>query len=138
MIKVITFGTFDLFHIGHLKMLERAKAKGDFLIVGISSDELNWNKKGKNPIFSCKERVEIISSLKCVDEVFIEEIIDKEEYCMKYKADLFIIGDDWKNKPCGKKNKTFDEQLKSICKVEYIPRTPSISTTELIERIKYD
>ena len=57
---------------------------------------------------------------------------------MKYKADLFIIGDDWKNKPCGKKNKTFDEQLKSICKVEYIPRTPSISTTELIERIKYD
>ena len=135
--KVITFGTFDLFHIGHLRILEKAKKKGDYLIVGISSDELNWNKKKKYPIFSCQERMEIISSLKCVDEVFMEEVIDKEEYCKKYEIDLFIIGDDWKNKPCGKENKTFDEQLKNICKVEYIPRTPSISTTEIIEKIKF-
>lgn len=134
---VITFGTFDLFHIGHLRILEKAKEKGDYLIVGISSDELNWNKKKKYPIFSCKERMEIIASLKCVDKVFMEEVIDKEEYCKKYKADLFIIGDDWKNKPCGKENKTFDKQLENVCKVEYIPRTPSISTTEIIEKIKF-
>lgn len=134
--KIITFGTFDLFHIGHLRMLERAKKYGDYLIVGISSDELNWEKKKKYPIFSCKERLEIISSLRCVDEVFIEEVIDKEEYCKKYKADIFIIGDDWKGRPCGKEKKTFDEQLEDICSVIYLERTENISTTEIIEKIK--
>lgn len=135
--KVITFGTFDLFHIGHLRLLERAKQKGDFLIVGVSSDELNWKKKKKYPIFSCQERMEIISSLKCVDEVFKEDIIDKEDYCIEMDADLFVIGDDWKGRPCGKNNKTFDDQLRGICDVEYLERTPSISTTEIIEKIKF-
>ena len=134
--KIITFGTFDLFHIGHLKMLERAKEMGDYLIVGVSSDELNFKKKQKKSIFSCEDRVRILLSLKCVDEVFIEEVIDKEEYCKKYEADIFVIGNDWKEKPCGKENKTFDEQLKGICKVYYLTRTPSISTTEIIEKIR--
>ena len=110
--KIITFGTFDLFHIGHFKMLERAKEMGDYLIVGVSSDELNFKKKQKKSIFSCEDRVRILLSLKCVDEAFIEEVIDKEEYCKKYEADIFVIGDDWKEKSCGKENKTFDEQLK--------------------------
>lgn len=134
--RIITFGTFDLFHIGHLKILERAKEMGDYLIVGVSSDDLNWNKKQKHTIFSCEERMRILSSLKCVDEVFVEEVIDKEEYCKKYQADIFVIGDDWKEKPCGKDNKTFDDQLHGICKVFYLPRTPSISTTEIIEKIR--
>lgn len=134
--RIITFGTFDLFHVGHLKILERAKKMGDYLIVGISSDELNWNKKKKYPIFSCDERQKILSSLKCVDEVFVEEVIDKEDYCKKYQADIFVIGDDWKGKPCGKEGKTFDEQLEGICQVHYLPRTPSISTTEIIEKIR--
>lgn len=134
--RIITFGTFDLFHIGHLKILERAREMGDYLIVGVSSDELNWNKKKKYPIFSCSERQKILSSLKCVDEVFVEEVIDKEEYCKKYQADIFVIGDDWKGKPCGKEGKTFDEQLEGICQVYYLPRTPSISTTEIIEKIR--
>jgi glycerol-3-phosphate cytidylyltransferase len=134
--KIITFGTFDLFHIGHLKILERAKKYGDYLIVGISSDELNWEKKKKYPIFSCQERLEIITSLKCVDEVFIEEVIDKKDYCKKYNADIFIIGNDWEGKQCGKENKTFDEQLEGICSVIYIERTKDISTTEIIEKIK--
>lgn len=134
--KVITFGTFDLFHIGHLRILERAKKYGDYLIVGISSDKLNWEKKKKNPIFSCQERLEIIASLKCVDEVFIEEVIDKKEYCKKYNVDIFVIGNDWEGRPCGKENKTFDEQLEGICSVIYLERTENISTTEIVEKIK--
>ena len=133
---VITFGTFDLFHVGHLNMLKRAKEYGDYLIVGLSSDSLNIEKKGREPIFSYKERFEILSSLKFVDEIFKEEIIDKEEYCKKYKVDIFVIGDDWKDKKSGKNHQTFDEQLKSICEVKYLKRTPSISTTEIIEKIK--
>lgn len=134
--KVITFGTFDLFHIGHLKILERAKKYGDYLIVGISSDKLNWEKKKKTPIFPCEERLEIIASLKCVDEVFIEEVIDKKDYCKKYNADIFIIGNDWEGRPCGQENKTFDEQLEGICSVIYLERTKDISTTEIVEKIK--
>jgi len=135
--RIITFGTFDLFHIGHLKILERASEHGNYLIVGISSDELNMKKKNKTPIYTSYERKKIISSLKYVDEVFLEETIDKREYCLKYKADILVMGDDWKGKKCGKENKTFDEQLKGICQVVYLPRTPSISTTEIIEKIKY-
>lgn len=71
--KVITFGTFDVFHVGHVNILERAKALGDYLIVGISSDELNFSKKGRNPIYSIADRLKIISSLRFVDEVFVEE-----------------------------------------------------------------
>ena len=134
--KVITFGTFDLFHIGHLNILERAKEMGDYLIVGVSSDELNWSKKQKFPIFSCDERKKILGALKYVDEVFVEEVIDKEEYCKKYHADIFVIGDDWKGKPCGKHGKTFDDQLEGICQVHYLTRTPLISTTEIIKKIR--
>ncbi|MAI13368.1 MAG: glycerol-3-phosphate cytidylyltransferase [Rhodospirillaceae bacterium] len=134
--KIITFGTFDLFHLGHLKILERAKEMGDYLIVGVSSDELNWNKKQKFPIFPCDQRQKIVGALKCVDEVFVEEVLDKEDYCRKYGADIFVIGDDWEGKPCGKEGKTFDEQLEGVCQVHYMSRTPSISTTEIIERIR--
>ena len=92
--RVITFGTFDLFHIGHLRILERASEYGNYLIVGISSDELNMKKKNKTPIYTSEERKKIISSLNCVDEVFFEETIDKREYCLKYKADILVMGDD--------------------------------------------
>jgi glycerol-3-phosphate cytidylyltransferase len=118
--RIITFGTFDLFHIGHLRILERAKQEGDYLIVGISSDELN-EKKGKKAVFPLNERVEIIQSLKCVDEVFIEESLElKDEYIKLHKADLLIMGDDWKGK--------FDWVS---CPVKYMDRTPNISTTYL-------
>lgn len=135
--KIITFGTFDLFHIGHLKILERARNYGDYLIVGVSSDELNLKKKNKIPIYSSLERKHILSSIKYVDEVFLEETIDKKQYCLDYKADILVMGDDWKGKRCGTENKTFDEQLEGICKVIYLPRTPSVSTTQIIEKIKY-
>lgn len=125
---VITFGTFDLFHIGHINILERAKKKGDKLIVGVSTDKLNFSKKQKYPIYSQNERKKIIDSLKFVDEVFFEESLEKKrEYILKYKADILVMGNDWEGR--------FDE-FNDICEVIYLERTPSISTTLLVEVIK--
>ncbi|HDD9612517.1 TPA: adenylyltransferase/cytidyltransferase family protein, partial [Escherichia coli] len=126
--RVITFGTFDVFHIGHVNILKRAKEFGDLLIVGVSSDSLNFSKKQRYPIYSQEERIEIISSLKFVDHVFIEESLDlKLEYIRKYEANLLVMGDDWKGR--------FD-WVKDECEVIYLPRTPSISTTEIIEIVR--
>jgi glycerol-3-phosphate cytidylyltransferase len=123
---IITFGTFDLCHVGHIRLLKRASEIGDKLIVGISSDNLNIKKKRRSPIYSQNERIEIISSLQFVDEVFIEESLElKEEYIKNYNANVLVMGDDWEGK--------FDNMP---CDVIYLPRTPSISTTELIEKIK--
>ena len=138
MITVITFGTFDLFHIGHLRILKRAKEYGDRLIVGVSGDILNYQKKNKYPVYTQSERIEIIKSIKYVDDVFLEESLElKGDYCLKYNADIFIIGDDWQNKTIPTIGITFDEQLKDICKVIYLKRTPSISSTEIIEKIQH-
>ncbi|HEG3901404.1 TPA: adenylyltransferase/cytidyltransferase family protein [Campylobacter jejuni] len=126
--NVITFGTFDLFHYGHLRILERAASLGDKLIVGVSSDSLNFAKKHRYPIYSKQERLNIISSLKCVSCVFLEEALElKRDYLLKYQANILVMGDDWKGK--------FD-CFNDICDVIYFERTPSISTTEIIERIK--
>lgn len=126
--RVITFGTFDMFHIGHLRILERAKKKGDKLIVGVSSDQLNFSKKQRYPICNEKDRMHIVNALKVVDEVFIEESLElKVDYIKKYNADLLIMGDDWEGR--------FDD-MKNYCDVIYLPRTPSISTTELIEVVR--
>lgn len=128
MVVVITFGTFDLLHIGHINMLNRCKDKGDKLIVGVSSDELNYKKKNRYPMFNEKDRMKIIENIKCVDEVFLEESLElKREYINKCNADVFIIGDDWKGK--------FDE-LNDTCKVIYLDRTKDISTTSIISDIK--
>jgi len=125
---VISFGTFDLLHIGHLNMLSRCKNYGDTLIVGVSSDSLNYEKKQRLPVFNEKNRMELIKNLKCVDEVFLEESLEKKrEYIKKYNADVFIIGDDWKGK--------FDD-LNDICTVIYLERTRDISTTSIIHNIK--
>ena len=126
--RIITFGTYDVFHVGHVNILERARAKGDHLIVGVSSDALNMSKKGRNPIYSQDDRIHILESLRCVDEVFVEESLElKEQYLIDHKADMLVMGDDWEGK--------FDH-LKHICDVVYLPRTPSISTTETIEIVK--
>lgn len=126
--RIITFGTFDVFHVGHVNILERAAALGDYLIVGISSDQLNYSKKQRYPIYSQHDRTKIISSLKYVNEVFLEESLElKLEYIKKYKADILVMGDDWEGR--------FD-WVKTDCEVIYLPRTPSISTTEIIEVVK--
>jgi len=126
--RVITFGTFDMFHIGHLNILERARDLGDHLIVGISSDKLNFSKKQRNPICNELDRMHIVKALKAVDEVFFEESMDlKADYLKKYKADILVMGDDWEGK--------FDH-FSDICKILYLPRTPAISTTQLIEIVQ--
>lgn len=125
---VITFGTYDVFHIGHLALLERARALGDRLVVGVSSDLLNRDKKGRSPVFAQQERQAIVAALRCVDATFIEESLEaKPEYVREWTADVLVMGDDWAGK--------FD-WLADLCEVVYLPRTPSISTTATIERIQ--
>lgn len=126
--RVITFGTFDVFHVGHLRIIKRARELGDYLVVGVSTDEMNFKKKGRNPVYNQKERMEIISALRYVDEVFSEESLAlKRQYIQAYRADILVMGDDWAGK--------FDE-FKDICEVVYLSRTPSISTTAVIEKIR--
>jgi len=126
--KVITFGTYDVFHVGHIRLFKRAKELGDWLTIGISSDQLNIIKKGRAPIYNYESRKEIVESLKFTDEVFMEESLDKKRhYIQHYNADLLVMGNDWEGK--------FD-YLKDICEVLYLPRTPSVSTTEIIEVIR--
>ena len=126
--RVITFGTFDLLHIGHINILKRAKSFGDTLIVGVSSDELNYSKKQKYPVYNQSDRINIIGAIRYVDEVFVEESLDlKRDYILKYKADILVMGNDWEGK--------FDF-VSDLCKVIYLPRTQDISTTEIKTKIK--
>lgn len=126
--RVITFGTFDVFHIGHVNILERAKELGNYLIVGVSSDELNFNKKGRYPVYRQEHRLQIINSLHCVDEVFVEESLElKAEYLKEKKAHILVMGNDWEGK--------FDH-FSNICKVVYFPRTENVSTTDIIQMIQ--
>lgn len=123
--KIITFGTFDLLHEGHLRILRRARAEGDYLIVGVSSDQLN-DRKGKRTIFPQAQRLAYVADLKYVDEVFLEESLElKDEYVKKFGADLLVMGDDWIGK--------FDWVS---CEVQYLPRTEGVSSTMIKAEIK--
>ncbi|MGH8506142.1 MAG: adenylyltransferase/cytidyltransferase family protein [Stenotrophobium sp.] len=128
MTRVITFGTFDIFHVGHLRILERARELGEYLIVGVSSDELNESKKGRRPVYSLTERCRILQALRVVDEVFVEHTLEaKREYIIEHNAGVLVMGDDWRGR--------FDA-FADLCKVVYLERTPSISTSAIIEKIK--
>ena len=127
--RVITFGTFDLFHIGHLNILRRAADFGDELVVGVSSDDLNLSKKQVLPICNHNDRMEIVAALRFVSEVFLEESLElKGNYIQTYKADVLVMGDDWAGR--------FDV-FKELCEVIYLPRTPLVSTTELKARAAF-
>ena len=124
---VITFGTFDVFHVGHLRVIERAAALGDRLVVGVSADALNVSKKGREPVFSQDERLAIVGALRAVDDVFVEESLElKRHYITHHGARTLVMGDDWAGR--------FDE-FEDICQVVYLPRTPAISTTAIVEKI---
>lgn len=120
---VITFGTYDLFHYGHLRILERAAAHGDRLVVGVSTDELNQSKKGYRPVFPYEHRAAILEGLEVVDVVFPEHSLEaKRDYVKEHRADVLVMGADWKGR--------FDE-LGDVCEVAYLDRTPGISTSSL-------
>lgn len=121
---VLTYGTFDLFHVGHLRLLNRLRVLGDSLIVAVSTDEFNASK-GKTSVISFEDRAEIVKSLRCVDMVIPETCWDqKASDIRQLGASIFGMGDDWVGK--------FDE-LKEYCEVIYLPRTEGISTTHIKE-----
>ncbi len=127
MTKVITYGTFDLFHYGHLKVLERAKQLGDYLIVAVSTDEFNA-KKHKANIYPYQHRNEIVKAIEYVDEVIPENNWEQKiDDIKKYNIDVFVMGNDWEGE--------FDF-LSEYCKVIYLPRTHDISSTQIKNSIK--
>lgn len=120
--RVLTYGTFDLFHVGHLNILKRAKELGDYLVVAVSSDKFN-DKKGKKAYHSVEDRRAILECIEFVDKVILEESWDQKiTDVIDNKIDVFVMGDDWEGK--------FD-YLKEYCEVVYLPRTDGISTTKI-------
>lgn len=125
--KIITYGTFDLLHKGHIRLLKRAKELGDYLIVGLSTDEFNSTMKNKTTAQSYDERKEILEAIRYVDEVIPEKKWEQKiNDIIENGVSIFVIGDDWKGK--------FD-YLEKYCKVTYLSRTPGISTTERKNKI---
>jgi len=125
--RVITYGTFDMFHVGHLELLKRIRQYGDELIVAVSTDAFN-EIKGKKTIIPYQQRAQIVEAIRYVDRVIPEEHWEQKiEDIQKYQIDTLIMGDDWKGK--------FDF-LREYCEVIYLPRTDGISSTELKETLK--
>ena len=126
MIRVITYGTFDLLHYGHINLLRRARELGDYLIVGLSSDEFNRNEKGKECYFSFEQRKTMLEAVRFVDQVIPESNWNqKRRDVHEYGVDIFVIGDDWRGE--------FDDLEEEGVKVVYLERTPEISTTQIKE-----
>ena len=122
--RVITYGTFDLLHYGHINLLRRAKEYGDYLIVCLSTDEFNWNEKHKKCYFSYDQRKLLLEAIRYVDLVIPEENWEQKKTDVhEYHIDTFVIGDDWTGK--------FDFLRDEGVEVVYLPRTPEISTTQI-------
>lgn len=126
--RIITYGTFDLLHYGHINLLRRAKQQGDYLIVALSTDEFNLNSKNKVCYFSYEKRKALLEAVRYVDLVIPENSWDQKVEDVKlYHIDKFVMGDDWEGE--------FDF-LKEHCEVVYLPRTPEISTTKIKKDMK--
>lgn len=126
--RVITYGTYDLLHWGHVNLLRRARELGDYLVVALSTDEFNWNMKRKKCYFPYDKRKMMLEAIRYVDEVIPEENWEqKDTDVVKHGIDVFVMGDDWKGK--------FDF-LKDKCEVVYLPRTPDISTTQIKKELE--
>ena len=122
--RVITYGTFDLLHYGHINLLKRAKALGDYLVVAISTDAFNWNEKHKKCYFTYEQRKALVEAIRYVDLVIPEESWSQKRSDMhEYFIDIFVIGDDWKGK--------FDFLKEEGIEVVYLPRTPEISSSQI-------
>ena len=124
--RVITYGTFDLLHYGHINLLRRAKALGDYLIVAVSTDEFNWNEKQKKCYFSYEKRKQLLEAIRYVDEVLPEYTWEQKiDDIVNNNVDVFVMGDDWEGK--------FDFLKEEGCEVVYLPRTPEISSSQIKE-----
>ena len=122
--RVITYGTFDLLHYGHINLLKRAKSYGDYLIVALSTNEFNWQEKQKKCYFTYEQRKQLLEAIRYVDLVIPENGWEQKRTDAKeYHIDVFVIGDDWKGK--------FDFLEEQGVEVVYLPRTPEISTTQI-------
>ena len=128
--RVITYGTFDLLHYGHINLLRRAKEQGDYLIVALSTDEFNWDEKQKKCYFSYEKRKQLLEAIRCVDLVIPEKNWEQKVSDVKeYHVDTFVMGDDWAGK--------FDFiQEETDAEVVYLARTPEISTTQIKKDLK--
>ncbi len=127
---VITYGTYDLLHPGHIRLLKRAKALGDRLIVALSTDEFNWNEKQKKSYYTYEQRKELLEAIKYVDLVIPENNWDQKRTDVhKYNVDIFVMGDDWAGK--------FDFLKEEGCEVVYLSRTPGISTTQIKTELQH-
>ena len=127
---VITYGTFDLLHPGHIRLLKRASALGDRLIVALSTDEFNWNEKQKRSFYSYAQRKELLEAIKYVDLVIPENSWEQKRIDIhKFNVDVFVMGDDWLGK--------FDYLKDEGCEVVYLARTPGISTTQIKEELNH-
>lgn len=127
--RVITYGTYDLLHYGHINLLRRAKALGDYLVVVLSTDEFNWNEKQKKCYFPYEVRKAMLEAIRYVDLVVPETCWEQKRTDIhKYDIDIFVMGDDWKGK--------FDFLMEEGAEVVYLPRTPEISTTQIKADLK--
>ncbi|MBQ5979815.1 MAG: glycerol-3-phosphate cytidylyltransferase [Bacteroidales bacterium] len=127
--RVITYGTYDLLHYGHINLLKRAKEFGDYLIVVLSTDEFNWEEKRKKCFFPYEIRKAILEAIRYVDLVVPETCWEqKRSDIHKYDVDVFVMGDDWKGK--------FDYLKEEGAEVVYLPRTPGVSTTQIKSELK--
>lgn len=129
-----TTGVFDMFHIGHLNILMNAKAQCDYLIVGVTTDELCISRKNKKPIICEKDRAEIVRAIRYVDEVVFQSDMNKFEPVKKYGVDVVFVGSDWKGTPSWDK---YEKEFAEVgCSVVYLDHTDGISSTILREKIK--
>lgn len=125
---MITYGTFDLLHYGHINLLRRAKEYGDYLIVALSTDEFNAAEKHKKCFFHYEQRKQLVEAVRYVDLVIPEESWEQKlSDIREYKIDTFVMGNDWEGK--------FD-YLKDLCEVVYLERTPEISSSQIKEQLK--
>lgn len=127
---IITYGTFDLLHYGHINLLRRAKEMGDYLIVGLSTDDFNYSEKNKNSYFTYDQRKMLLEAIRYVDMVIPECTWEQKiDDIHKYGVDVFVIGDDWLGK--------FDYLEQEGAKVIYLSRTPEISSTQIKKDLCY-
>ncbi len=126
--RVITYGTFDLLHYGHINLLRRAKELGDYLIVALSTDDFNEKEKGKHTYFTYEQRKQLLEAIRYVDLVIPEENWEQKKNDMhEYHVDTFVMGDDWQGK--------FDYLQEDGIDVVYLSRTPEISTSQIKEEL---